>query len=285
MRSGFFKTLFSLPRNPHDLCLEGTNDDHPVVLHGIEQSEFDSLLSYMIGGWASKGHFCISVFALTVCMHRYSPELYQVEAMMSVLKLSVFLEVKDGEDWALAELPRLEAFSPSLQLEVARKYRVDHWVEPAFRELMRIPLQNFDLTDVFRIGLQYYAILVNTKARIDDHRRNIAFRAPDVVNDIFCKRKAACGISWNVEWWSGIGKQLLHPDAALTGREVLAGLDSVRLPRMCLDCQQQSIDWVKATGVLAKEEKMVDEALGQVMGLQTDEPIRASMRNIILPGI
>ena len=97
--------------------------------------------------------FCISVFAITVSMHRYSPELYQVEAMMSIFKLSVFLEVKDGEDWALAELLRLKAFSPSLQLEVARKYQVDHWVEPAFRELMRIPLQNFNLMDILCIGL------------------------------------------------------------------------------------------------------------------------------------
>ena len=38
-------------------------------------------------------------------MFRYSPELHKVEAIMSVLKLSVFLEVKDGMDWALAELP------------------------------------------------------------------------------------------------------------------------------------------------------------------------------------
>jgi hypothetical protein len=99
-------------------------------------------------------------------MHRYLSELYQVEAMMSILKLSVFLEVKDGEDWALTELPRLKAFSPSLQLEVAGKYRVDHWVEPAFRGLMRILLQKFDLMDVLHIGLQYYAILVNTKTTI-----------------------------------------------------------------------------------------------------------------------
>jgi hypothetical protein len=88
-----------------------------------------------------------------------------------------------------------------------------------------------------------------------------------------------------VEWWSGIRKQLLHPDAALTGWEVLAGLDNVLLPRMCLNCQQQSIDWVKTTGVLVKEEKMVDKALKQMMRLQMDEPIRASMQNIILPGI
>jgi hypothetical protein len=203
---------------------------------------------------------------------------------MSILKLSVFLEVKDGENWALAELPRLSNFSPALKLEVARKYRVDNWVEPAFRELMTIPLQDFEISDVHRIGLTYYAILVNTKAKIDDHRRSLAFRAPDIVCGIFCTTKAACAISWASEWWRGIGKQLLHPEAALTGRQVHTGLDNVRLPYMCLDCQQQTIEMVKSTGAFIKEEKMVDDALEQIMMLQTDEPIRASMRNIKLPG-
>jgi len=50
MRSGFFKTLFSLPRNPSAPNLEGTDDDHPVILYGIEHVDFDRLLSYMIGG-------------------------------------------------------------------------------------------------------------------------------------------------------------------------------------------------------------------------------------------
>ena len=201
---------------------------------------------------------------------------------MSILKLSVFLDIKDGEEWALTELPRLTTFTSALKLEVARRYRVDHWVEPAFRQLIRTPLHNFEMADVLSIGLPYYCIIVKTKAQIDDHRRNIAFRAPDVVNDIFCKSKMACSISWSMEWWRGIAKQLLHPDAALTGREVLAGLDDVRLPHMCLECQQQSIDWVKSTGVFVKEETMVDEAVMEVMKLQTDEPIRASLRNINL---
>jgi hypothetical protein len=167
--------------------------------------------------------------------------------------------------WALAELPRLLTFSPALKLEVARRYRVDHWVEPAFRELMNIPLQNFDISDVHRIGLSYYAILVNTKAKIDDHRRSIAFRTPDVISGLFCTTKAACAISWASEWWRGIGKQLLHPEAALTGRQVLAGLDNVRLPRMCSDCQEQSIEWVKTTGAFVKEEKFVDDGLKEII--------------------
>jgi hypothetical protein len=50
MRSGFFKTLFSLPRNPTTPSLEGTNDEQPIILCGIEQVDFDYLLRYMIGG-------------------------------------------------------------------------------------------------------------------------------------------------------------------------------------------------------------------------------------------
>jgi len=223
----------------------------------------------------------VSALTLMNIECRYSPEAYKVDVIMSVLRLSVFLDIKDGEPWALMESPRLATFTSALKLEVAQRYRVDHWVEPAFWQLMRTPLHEFEMTNVLSIGLPYYRIIVKTKAQIDDHRWNITFRAPDVINDIFCKTKMACSISWSMEWWRGITKQLLHPDATLTGWEMLVALDDVHLPHMCLECQQQSIDWVKSTGAFIREETMVDEAVNGVMKLQTDEPIWASLRNMM----
>ena len=57
MCSNFFKTLFSLPRDINVPNLEGTDDNHPIVLYGVEQVDFDHLLSYMIGGWALDGYY------------------------------------------------------------------------------------------------------------------------------------------------------------------------------------------------------------------------------------
>jgi hypothetical protein len=197
--------------------------------------------------------------------------------------MSVFLEIDDGREWAVEHLPRHPDFTPSLQIYLARLYGIDHWVEPAFRQLMSTPTTDLSTLDAERIGLAYYHILIKTKAQIDQHRRSVAFSAPDAVNDPFCVTAAACTVSWISEWWRGLAPQLLHPDAALTEQEILSCFDQVMIPGMCDSCQAMSIDWVKAREVFMQEEKIMAEAVKEVMSLQTDEPIRASLRKMVVP--
>lgn len=192
--------------------------------------------------------------------------------------MSVFLEISDGEEFALAQLPKLPEFTPAIQLYLARLYRIDEWVEPAFRQLITIPVTQLRIIDTQWIGLSFYHILMKTKANIDDHRRSIAFFVPDTVNDPLCGSRNTCSKSWTNEWWHRLAKQLLHPDAALTESEILAGFETVMIPGMCDGCQRSSIEWVKAKKVFEKEGSFVNEAVKEIMDLQTDEPIRASMR-------
>jgi hypothetical protein len=55
------------------------------------------------------------------------------------------------------------------------------------------------------------------------------------------------------------------------------------IPGMCDLCQALSIEWVKAKDVFMQEEKIVADAIKEVMLIQTDEPIRASLRNAVIP--
>jgi hypothetical protein len=87
----------------------------------------------------------------------------------SVLKLSVFLEIHDGEKWAVKTLPKLNDFTPAYQLFLARMHQIDQWLESAFRQLMVIPITNLSIQDIIWIGLQYYHILIKTKTKIDQH--------------------------------------------------------------------------------------------------------------------
>jgi hypothetical protein len=208
----------------------------------------------------------------------YSTDHFEEEFMVSVLEVSNFLDIPDGKDWAIKELPGLATFNPVLQLELARRYRIDHWIEPAFKALVGTPLQNISIDEAARIGLPFYAILVKTKLRIEDHRRSIAFVAPVAKNDLLCDTPLKCCHAWATEWWHGLARQLLHPDAPMTGRQVLQGLENVRILGMCSSCERRTIDWVKSTGVFLKEEVFVDEAMQELMTWQTDEPIRANMR-------
>ena len=184
------------------------------------------------------------------------------------------------EEYTTTQLPKLANFTPVLQIHLARLYHVNRWVEPAFRQLIAIPTTQIRLVDALQINLPYYQILMKTKATINQHRRSVTFSAPDAVVDPLCRNSAACSSSWTTEWWRGLARQLLHPNAALTETEVLAGFETVMIPGMCDECQNRSFDWVKASKVFEKEEALVQAAVKEVMALQTDEQIRASMRTI-----
>jgi len=214
--------------------------------------------------------------SLPACRH--STKNLTVGFLSSVLKLSVFLEIADGEEFATTRLPTLPDFMPVLQMYLGRLYRIDHWVELAFRKLMTLPSAQLQLEDAQRMGLPFYHVLMKTKVRIDQHRRNLAFSAPKAVTDPLCLTSMACSVSWTSEWWRGLAKQLLHPDAALNKQEILAGFDTVMIPGMCDSCQTQSIEWVKARNVFMLEESYIEEAVKEVMAIQTEEPIRAAMR-------
>jgi len=182
--------------------------------------------------------------------------------------MSLFLEIDDGEEYATTQLPKLPDFTPVIQMHLARLYCVNRWVEPAFRQLIAIPITQIQLIDAQRIDLPFYHILVKTKAKIDHHRRSVAFSAPDAVVDPLCHKSAVCSSSWTMEWWRGLARQLLHPDAALTEMDVLAGFETVMIPGMCDSCQGRSIDWVKASKVFEREEEFVKAGVEEVMALQ-----------------
>jgi hypothetical protein len=70
----------------------------------------------------------------------YSTDYFQEDFIVSVLEVSNFLDISDGKEWAIKELPGLATFSPLLRLELAQKYSIDQWIELAFQALMTVPL-------------------------------------------------------------------------------------------------------------------------------------------------
>ena len=208
--------------------------------------------------------------------YRYSIDHFEEDFIISVLEVSNFLDIPDGKDWAIKELPRIATFNPILQLKLAHRYWIDHWIEPAFKALMATPLQNITINEAAGISLPFYTILVKTKLKIEDHHRGIAFVAPLAQNDLLCNTPLKCCHSWGVEWLNRLAKQLFHPNASMTGHQVLQGLDTIWILGMCSLCEGRTIDWVKLTGVFVKEE-FVKEAVQDLMAWQTNEPIRANM--------
>ncbi|KAF8128142.1 hypothetical protein EV363DRAFT_1340831 [Boletus edulis] len=263
LRSSVLKSLFSLPQpGGQQSAREGTCDENPIVLHGIIRREFDYLLAFLSGGYAGEQH--------------------REEFLISVLKLSDFFEITHGSQYAITELSRLESFDASLKLQLGRQYRVDHWVEPAFRDLLSRPLSSISRAEACRMGLEYFYILAHTKSLVEGSCRSIAYTAPPHVQPPICTTPSRCEASWKEEWWNGIARQLLHPYDPSCGHEILAWLDDAEIPGLCAACKEATISELKdkQMDVLFQEEEVVNTAVMEIMALQTDEPIRASFRQL-----
>ena len=141
-----------------------------------------------------------------------------------------------------------------------------------------MPVLTLSLDDVIRIGIVAFHYLVQTKSRIEELKKGIAYHPPEAINDPECPSPLHCDYSWKKEWWNGLAKFLLHPDAGLMGHEILSELEKVKIPGMCDACQTLTVAWIKERKVFLKDEEYISDAISDLTKMQTDEPIRASLR-------
>ncbi len=159
---------------------------------------------------------------------------------------------------------------PSLQMQLARLYRVDEWVEPVFQRLINIPFESLNEGDAERMGLGMYFLLARTKRLLDLERLYIAFTPPPAINDPACYDPQSCTSGWGKSWWV-FAKHLLHPDHRISSEEALMKLDTVRLPKTCDGCLRSTVGALKDRGGFLSEEDILAEALGRAMEIQTEK--------------
>ncbi|KAJ7110417.1 hypothetical protein C8R44DRAFT_856808 [Mycena epipterygia] len=263
-RSAFFATMFSLPRGEavsSDIRSEGTADDNPIELcPNIGEVDFDNLLFYL---------------------YRGPPEHPKTnEFLESVLALSTFFGIEDGISHAVGELTRAgNDFHPALQFHLARRYRVDKWIEPAFRKLVEIPIRSLTTEHVDQIGTQGFFHLVQTKEKMLTVRREIAFHIPPTVNHPDCDTPASCSHAWAREWCENVPRIIHHPDAPSGCVDLLLQLRVAEIDNLCKACQDLSVTWLWGKGWVQREEEKVDEAIAILMALQTGVPVRAHLHD------
>ena len=191
-----------------------------------------------------------------------------------MLKLSAFFEINHGYQYAIAELTRPSPLETSLKLQLGRLYRVDHWVEPAFRDMMARPLPSISRIEAHRMGLDYYYILSRTKAMVEDNYQAIAYTEPNLMQLDGCKTPLQCTAIWKDEWWNGVAQQLLHPETPCCGDDLLDLLDKTDIPGLCSLCKEATLHRMKDSDVLKTNMVLQDIAVFEVMEFQTDEHIR-----------
>ncbi|KAF8550943.1 hypothetical protein OG21DRAFT_1544324 [Imleria badia] len=143
----------------------------------------------------------------------------------------------------------------SLRLQLGRMYHVDHWVKPAFRNMMARPLSSISRTEAQRMGLDYYHILSHTKAVVEENYCAIAYTKPSLMQPDGCTTLSQCTTVWKdirknatvpfSRWWNGVVRQLLHPEAPCRGDELLELLDKTDIPGLCNLCKHAMLRRMK----------------------------------------
>ncbi|KAJ7833969.1 hypothetical protein B0H14DRAFT_2166569, partial [Mycena olivaceomarginata] len=198
-RSRLFGPMFSLQHSAPGTCIEGVTDDNPVLLPlplNSTAADFDNLLLYLYKG--------------------PSEHPKTVEFFISVLQLSTFFQLDDGVAYAITEFERKgDKFDPPLQFQLARMFRVDQWIEPAFRSLMDLPDSSLTLRKLGQIGETGCYHLIRTKDKIRRIRARLAFGTPKLRPFRDCDTPGSCEYHWAKEWWEGFARLIHHPDTPL----------------------------------------------------------------------
>jgi len=215
-----------------------------------------------------------------ICVHICS--LAQVTTtehfLINILDLSTFLEIEDGIEYAISELEKRNDFHPALQFQLARLFRVDQWIEPAFRKLISSSISSLTLDQHAQMGQIGVFHLLRTKDQIDTLHKSLALIAPPVQHGPICQTQFSCEASWENQW-DRFGKHLVHPDHVLCGKDIVEQLNAVKILEMGTDCQQLTIIGILERGVVVKDEEYIAEAVKQLISFQTDKPIRAALHD------
>ncbi|KAJ7818396.1 hypothetical protein B0H14DRAFT_2601275 [Mycena olivaceomarginata] len=259
--------MFSLQKSAPGTRMEGVTDENPILLPLPNPStahDFDNLLIYLYKGPSE---------------HPKTDEF-----LISVLQLSTFFQLEDGVAYSITEFERKgEGFDPALQFQLARMFRVDQWIEPAFRALMKRSDTSLTLRNLSQIGETGCYYLMQTKDKIRKHRAHLAFSTPKISQSQDCKTRWECKFHWEREWWEGFARLIHHPEITLPFGDIPKTLLDVRdggMDGVCDGCLHLTIDAILEEGKFQQEAEEIVKAVAELMKYQTDEPIRAAFRNI-----
>ncbi|KAJ7502107.1 hypothetical protein B0H11DRAFT_2224020 [Mycena galericulata] len=156
--------------------------------------------------------------------------------------------------------------------------------EPVFHALMEHPNYSLDLKRLHQIGEIGSYHLIQTKDKIRKNRARIAFGMPKLRGFTDCHMPGSCEYNWKAEWWGGFACLIHHPAFLLRLGEIPSKLMEVRkdgIDRVCEDCLHLTIDLILADGKLSREVQYIEYAILELMEYQTDEPVRAKLREMV----
>lgn len=203
----------------------------------------------------------LTIWTLNNSQGLFTTVIHPLEFLDSLLKLSDFFIVEDGQAWALSQLRTHPDMDFSTKLHFCQIYKLESWLEPAFRELMTWQIEDILPKDADHIPRRIWNTYVAAKSEITRHRHALAFEAPPGFNHPLCKTTVECGYRWEKAWFDGPVKMLCHPDRFYSMDDIWWALRTTTVPNICKACYELNVDRVKASAEWEGEVRIVDRKI------------------------
>lgn len=188
--------------------------------------------------------------------------MHDENVLVAVLNLGHFFQVEAAQTDARRALEQLPEFRAALRYRLGLKNMIVPWVSSGFRELViDLRLDRVAVEDIEAMGIAPYHAIVSTKLAIEVHRKHAAYEPPPVQHSPDCASTLSCDHSWRWEWKREVARRLLHPERWWSGEDILEELDGVEVNDMDMGCLKSTLRWVRAKGVLTKEDNLITEAI------------------------
>ncbi|KDQ64005.1 hypothetical protein JAAARDRAFT_187390 [Jaapia argillacea MUCL 33604] len=248
-KSEVFNGMFSIPTGGQLTVTKGSYNDYPILLQQVMNREFEHLMFFF---------------------YDWAPPPHSIQRLMDTLKLATRWGIEAGWKFAIHHLDSM-TLNPSLRLELSRLYRVDNWIEPAFKELIPIRLNAITDEDVYRMGLRTYRKLTTTKELIEDEWKVVAMLPPPIeFESTGCKDHDKCCAVWKDIWWKCLGRKLLHPLKPLPLSEAANFVLDMEVPGMTSECHQAMMELIVLGDGFEEEKKHIEKAIEDLEAYQKD---------------
>ncbi|KAJ7096207.1 hypothetical protein C8R44DRAFT_889917 [Mycena epipterygia] len=185
--SGFFKDLETLPQPVEAPAPAGKKPTAVEIVQKKAQTSGGNGKSESTPLWIQPTPAQFEIFLECVFLelgHNNQPR--PVGFWQTALEMADFFDADTVKDIAIGGLDKHDEFDPFLRLDLAIQYKIQHWVEPAFRTVLLTPLESLSNSQIDLLGFTVYIILATCHSKTTKHRILCSLTAPPVVHSSSC---------------------------------------------------------------------------------------------------
>lgn len=178
-----------------------------------------------------------------------------------LLQFSDKWQIETGKKYAISVLQNV-CIPPSRRLELAGKFTIPEWVEPAVKAILNERLANLTDADVRAMGWKVYSMLVNAKEMLETETRRTALVAPPMPKDPSweCQNHTSCLAIWPKLWFDRIGKKLLHASTPMKLNEIrheIAKDETLKHPALTNHCQVDMVIFITSSPIFTFADEQI----------------------------